>query len=94
MLFPVCCIGWTYKYPCNCQGDKCEYHRSNKSKGLSKKSWNQDEQFRTEKGWYSTESSSVKLCLDVSMSQHIYRSFCFVTFVNIFWEKNNFCLLH
>ena len=30
------------------------------------------------------KSSSVKLCLDVSMSQHIYLSFYFVTFVNIF----------
>ena len=40
------------------------------------------------------KSSPVELCLDVSMLQHIYRSFCFVTFVNIFLEKNNFCLLH
>ena len=55
MLFPVCCIGWTYKYTCNCQGDKCKYHRSNKSKGLSKKCRNKDEQFWPGKGWYSTE---------------------------------------
>ena len=40
------------------------------------------------------KSSSVKLCQDISMSQHVYLSFYFVTFVNILLEKNNFCLLY
>ena len=56
ILFLVCCIGWTYKYPCNCQGDKCEYHRNNDSERLcKKKSRNKDEQFLPGKGWYLTE---------------------------------------
>ena len=44
--------------------------------------------FGLEKGGIQLNKSSlVKLCLDVSMLQHMYRSFCFVTFVNIFLEK-------
>ena len=33
------------------------------------------------------KSSSVKLCLDVSMLQHMYNSFCFVTFINMFFGE-------
>ena len=33
------------------------------------------------------KSSSVKLCLDVSMLQHMYHSFCFLTFVNMFFGE-------
>ena len=33
------------------------------------------------------KSSSVKLCLDVSMLQHMYNSFCFVTFSNMFFGE-------
>ena len=33
------------------------------------------------------KSSSGKLCLDVSMLQHMYHSFCFVTFVNMFFGE-------
>ena len=44
--------------------------------------------FDLEKGGIQLNKSSlVKLCLDVSMLQHMYCSFCFVTFVNIFLEK-------
>ena len=88
MLFPVRCIGWTYRYPCNCEGDKSEYHRSYKSKGLSKKAGIKMSNFGLEKdGIRLNKSSSVKLCLDISMLQHIYHSFCFVTFVNIFFGE-------
>ena len=33
------------------------------------------------------KSSSVKLCLDVSILQHMYNSFCFLIFINMFFGE-------
>ena len=57
-----------------------------KAKDLVKKAGIKTSNFGLEKdGIRLNKSSSVKLCLDISMLQHMYHSFCFVTFVNMFF---------
>ena len=59
-----------------------------KAKDLVKKAGIKMSNFSLEKdGIRLNTSSSVKLCLDVSMLQHMYHSFCFVTFVNMFFGE-------
>ena len=59
-----------------------------KAKHLVKKAGIKISNFGLEKdGIQLNKSSSGKLCLDVSMLQHMYHSFCFVTFVNMFFGE-------
>ena len=59
-----------------------------KAKDLVKKAGIKMSNFSLEKdGIRLNKSSSVKLCLDVSMLQHMYNSFCFVTFINMFFGE-------